>query len=481
VVIQLSPHTEPAHIPEASQPASGATFAQKPKGDKNTLGVFAKILAGLTGRGLIRQDQSDQGSLVNAGSGGQTTDLKIPGRRTLAETGEPGLADAAVKGKRAAGKTASAAALAETGAKKTGEAELSQLEFSQQEQNILFTVSRLAVREDGQGGAKNSRLAERSLSGLEAADALRNNQETAETLSAMGKQALPVGLQTEALTQSSRDDARKTKSRAPDAVTRNDAGIGKVTGEDIAQRLEAKKVVSGEKETRNRLEETRNRRRTASFELRDFRSGETETIRRDGVFNIRAGGETRLAGDTAKEITLELRLPNQGQNSSAATTSWETRAGQSLEDMLARELHQNFNNDIVRHASIALRDGNEGTIKLALRPESLGNVKIRLEMAENKIIGHIVVESEEALRAFEREISSLEKAFRDSGFESAELEMSLASDNRGAEQQWQETEASRFLSGQYAASRYDTAVEQMEMPIPLDVYQLGARTINVLV
>jgi flagellar hook-length control protein FliK len=147
--------------------------------------------------------------------------------------------------------------------------------------------------------------------------------------------------------------------------------------------------------------------------------------------------------------------------------------------MLARELHQNFNNDIVRHASVALRDGNEGTIRLALKPESLGNVKIHLELAENKIIGHIVVESEEALRAFEREISSLEKAFRDSGFDAANLEMSLAHDGRGAENQWQEAEASQFLNGDFAASRYDAAIEQGEMPLAFDIYQ-GTTAINVL-
>jgi flagellar hook-length control protein FliK len=102
-------------------------------------------------------------------------------------------------------------------------------------------------------------------------------------------------------------------------------------------------------------------------------------------------------------------------------------------------------------------------------------------MAENRITGHIIVESEEALRAFEREISSLEQAFRDSGFEGANLEMSLAADGREAQQQWQEAEASRFLSGQIAASRYDATVERMDMPLILDPYQQGTRAINVLV
>jgi hypothetical protein len=52
-------------------------------------------------------------------------------------------------------------------------------------------------------------------------------------------------------------------------------------------------------------------------------------------------------------------------------------------------------------------------------------------MAENKISGHIFVESEEALRAFEQEIHTLEQAFRDSGFEGATLSTALDYRNSG--------------------------------------------------
>jgi len=105
---------------------------------------------------------------------------------------------------------------------------------------------------------------------------------------------------------------------------------------------------------------------------------------------------------------------------------WEAKAGgTAVENLLARELHQNFNGDIVRHASMALHDGGEGIIKLALKPDSLGNVKIHLKMSENKVTGHIVVESEEALNAFKKEITSLEQAFRESGFTNAQLNLSL--------------------------------------------------------
>jgi hypothetical protein len=106
-----------------------------------------------------------------------------------------------------------------------------------------------------------------------------------------------------------------------------------------------------------------------------------------------------------------------------------------------------------------LRDGGEGTIRLSLKPESLGNVKIRLEMTDNKIAGQIIVESDEALRAFEQEIRALEQAFRESGFEGASLEMAVAADGgqNGAGGQWKEGEASPFFSERMAASIYDAA------------------------
>jgi hypothetical protein len=90
------------------------------------------------------------------------------------------------------------------------------------------------------------------------------------------------------------------------------------------------------------------------------------------------------------------------------------------------------------------------------------------------------VESEEALRAFEREITSLEKAFVESGFEGANLEMSFAADGGGAEQ-WQETEAGASLVMRIGASNYEAAAaEWTEVPAALDYYYQGARSINVL-
>jgi hypothetical protein len=229
---------------------------------------------------------------------------------------------------------------------------------------------------------------------------------------------------------------------------------------------------------KGRLEEVRGRERRErpNVEVRDLRTSSDDLRPESG---LRFDAE-RPHGE-AREVTLELRLTEPGRNA-PSETGWEARSSQAFEDLLARELHQNFNNDIVRHASMILRDEGRGTIRLALRPESLGNVKIRLEMAENKITGHIVVESEEALRAFEKEIHSLEQAFKDSGFQGANLEMSLASDGRGAgEAADQFRQGREFLSGFTAASMYEDQewAESSLVEAP-GLYQHGQSTINML-
>jgi hypothetical protein len=162
------------------------------------------------------------------------------------------------------------------------------------------------------------------------------------------------------------------------------------------------------------------------------------------------------------ESALELSVgtfsrdsPQTGLNAPSAGT-----AGGAFEEVLARELRQNLTSDIVPHAQLTLGVGGEGTIRLSLRPETLGNVKIRLELTENRIAGRIIVESGEALRAFERELASLEQAFRDSGYESADLGAFLSQDGSGGGREEGKPFYSPRLAGERA--RYDEILERTD-------------------
>ena len=208
---------------------------------------------------------------------------------------------------------------------------------------------------------------------------------------------------------------------------------------------------------KGRLEEARAKDKQLVLEIRDFRSNTSELQNNTELrYETRNAGFDLKAFDAGgvKALNMELHLP-EGAKTPVADSNWGAKSALAFEDLLARELHQNFNNDIVRHASMILKDEGKGMIRMALKPDTLGHVKICLEMAENKIRGHIIVESEEALRAFQKEIQSLEQSFKESGFEEAYLEMSLAQDGRGAKEPGQEEQARAFLSGFNAASRYE--------------------------
>ena len=239
-------------------------------------------------------------------------------------------------------------------------------------------------------------------------------------------------------------------------------------------------VISKREDAPTRLEEfRRSRRDKVSFEVRDFRTNTMSDGSQQRAYSLVETSAVRAAGQApVQEITLDLRLPDQGHSSQAQTT-WEAKASTALENMLARELHQSFNGDIVRHASMALRNGGEGTIKIALHPETLGNVKIHLEMTENKITGHIVVESEEALNAFRKEINALEQAFKDSGYADASLDLSLTAD--GADREGQELyEGTDSFMQRIAASGYEDGYDQESAPIVDIFFGRGTGSVNML-
>jgi len=225
---------------------------------------------------------------------------------------------------------------------------------------------------------------------------------------------------------------------------------------------------------RGKLDEHRSRLRRdkVSFEVRDLRTA-SNVIANTGS----SGAETaagRVSGSPVQEITLNLRMSDHAAQNPQSQASWDIKSPAALENMLARELHQNFNGDIVRHASMILRNGGEGVIRLALHPETLGNVKIHLEMTDNKITGKIFVESQEALNAFRSEITELEQAFRDSGFADASLNLSLSADGAGAEKH--EPEEPLFNS-MIAASSYEDSYDTETTPV-VDVF-FGRKTGSV--
>lgn len=80
--------------------------------------------------------------------------------------------------------------------------------------------------------------------------------------------------------------------------------------------------------------------------------------------------------------------------------------------------------ELTRAAGIILRDGG-GEIKLTLKPESLGSVRIRMNLVDNAIEGRIIVDNTAVKHVFEGSLDSLMRALTAEGFQTASLSVSV--------------------------------------------------------
>lgn len=132
-------------------------------------------------------------------------------------------------------------------------------------------------------------------------------------------------------------------------------------------------------------------------------------------------GETMEFGDqTIEEAPINVRGQGSFQNQMDSQNVQSNRqAAQALEQQMSRT----GNADLVRNIKFIMKDNQAGEIKMVLRPESLGNVRIQLSMQENNIVGRIVVENQSVRDAFLNNMNQLNQMLKESGFEDAQIDV----------------------------------------------------------
>ncbi len=103
-------------------------------------------------------------------------------------------------------------------------------------------------------------------------------------------------------------------------------------------------------------------------------------------------------------------------------------------------LRENGNTEIVKNANIILKEDNAGEIRLLMKPESLGYVRIKLLLEDNNIAGKIIVDNNSVKEIFENNIENLIKNFKESGYASATIDVSVGGEQNSKERQPVENE-----------------------------------------
>lgn len=140
-----------------------------------------------------------------------------------------------------------------------------------------------------------------------------------------------------------------------------------------------------------------------------------------------SGNDSQNSGDHS--FTSLLGVKSGGLDASAprlvdGTTN--LRANPGVLHSLRQTLNDQVNGEIVRTARMVVRGNDTGEIRLHLKPESLGNVRIILQMQEGHIAGRIIVENSSVREVFEQNLASLIEAFNESGLETGTLDVTLA-------------------------------------------------------
>ncbi|GAB4366853.1 MAG: hypothetical protein Kow009_03650 [Spirochaetales bacterium] len=154
----------------------------------------------------------------------------------------------------------------------------------------------------------------------------------------------------------------------------------------------------------------------------------------------------------------EVRLDLSGE--SPRTTDQTGRATLSVpggRETFLQQMQEKGNAQIVQQAQFLLKNQEEGEIRLNLKPERLGEVRIRLHLQDRLIGGHITVENSTVKELFEQNKGDLAQAFQEQGFEMSQLEVSVGNDPRKGE-----AEQEPILSFQGKVSRMAEQVPSVE-------------------
>ena len=115
-------------------------------------------------------------------------------------------------------------------------------------------------------------------------------------------------------------------------------------------------------------------------------------------------------------------LAREAGNAAERPLSSSSRAGPAL----PRSAQERLLPEIVHQAGIILRDGGEGEIRLVLRPEHLGSVRIRLHLGESSLEGRIVVDNSNVKELLDANLEGLKSALRQEGYASANIDVTVS-------------------------------------------------------
>jgi len=188
-----------------------------------------------------------------------------------------------------------------------------------------------------------------------------------------------------------------------------------------------------------------------SIKVVDLRKGTAGAGTPDASKQAAGKDSTHSINRDPGAIAADLKAAEVKDGAGAAGKTEADRAPASARTPLER-LREMAGSELVKNADLILRNGG-GEIRLVLKPESLGSVRLRLNLTDNIIDGKIIVDNAAVKHILEASLDSLTRALSAEGFQTASLQVSVGGGGAEADGARQEAapvrriEAVQGLSG----------------------------------
>ncbi len=203
------------------------------------------------------------------------------------------------------------------------------------------------------------------------------------------------------------------------------------------------------------------RTKVVVLDLRKGR-GETEQLREGLTVEKAAAARGDGKAGSVEGVEKDLSVLFRG-NYAQRVPAPPAEASQSVRaQTLPQRFQERFVPEVVKQTGIILKEGGTGEIRLVLKPENLGSVRIRLALSESSLEGRIVVDNNSVKELVESSLDSLKNALRQEGFQTASLEVSVGHRRSGEGAAQNQGEVRTPLSGSWGGSS-----EEFEKAIPI--------------
>lgn len=151
--------------------------------------------------------------------------------------------------------------------------------------------------------------------------------------------------------------------------------------------------------------------------------------------------------DTISYFSLKDGAGTRGETTDPGTG---TRGPAGFDQHMVEKLKTTLQNEIVKHTKLILKENGNGEIRIILKPESLGSIRMRVHLSNNHIDGRIFVENINIKEIVDQAMDNLNAAFKQGGFDSVSLKVSVGQGNEQNQHDDQQERSAEYMQSESA-------------------------------